>query len=36
MSLDERKSYAENVVKTFWSAIGGDEDEILSSGEDTK
>ncbi len=34
MSLEERKNYAENVVKTFWSAIGGDENELFSTDED--
>lgn len=34
---EQRKVHAEKVAKAFWTAIGGDEDEIdsLSSGEDS-
>jgi hypothetical protein len=28
MSEEERKTYAEDVVKKFWKAIGGDEEDL--------
>nr|XP_039262619.1 alpha- and gamma-adaptin-binding protein p34-like [Styela clava] len=33
---EERKNYAENMVKAFWNALGGDDDEFdgLSSGDE--
>jgi hypothetical protein len=36
MSFDDRKKYAEEMVKKFWLSIGGDEDELgsLSSEDD--
>ena len=28
MNEEERKTYAEDVVKKFWKAIGGDEEDL--------
>ena len=32
---EERKQYAEKVVMAFWNAIGGDEDEVKISDDET-
>lgn len=34
LSFDERKKYAENVVKNFWKSMGGDDSEIADLDED--
>ena len=34
LSFEERKKYAETVVKNFWQSMGGDENEIADLDQD--
>ena len=34
LSFEDRKKYAETVVKNFWQSMGGDENEIADLDQD--